>query len=206
MSEHCDAVPNQTKPLPIGPFGAILADPPWSFLSWSGKVGTAHRTANDHYRTMRENDLQNLPVQHSTAPDCALFLWTVDSHLDEAIRLGAAWGFRYKTVAFVWAKTTLKGTHRIGMGYWTRKQTEICLLFTKGAPKRMDCGIRQLIISPRREHSRKPDEQYERIERLVAGPYCELFARQRRPGWAAWGDQLPMESTMPDQEAVTTAP
>lgn len=174
---------------PQGRYGAILADPPWSFKSWSGKTGTPHRTANDHYTTTATTDLKDLPVASVAAKDCALFMWVVDSHIGEAIDLGRAWGFEIKTKAFTWVKTTEAGTPRIGMGYWTRKQTEICLMFTRGKPKRKDMGVRELIMSPRREHSRKPDEQYERIERLVAGPYLELFARQTWPGWTAWGNQ-----------------
>jgi N6-adenosine-specific RNA methylase IME4 len=175
--------------LPPGPFGAILADPPWAFKTWSGKTGTPHRTANDHYSTHAVRALAELPVRDAAASDCALFMWTVDSHVDQGIELAAAWGFAFKTIAFVWAKTNANGTFRIGMGYWSRKQTETCLLFTRGKPRRADKGVRQLIVAPRREHSRKPDEQYERIERLVAGPYLELFARQERPGWTVWGNE-----------------
>lgn len=178
------------KPLPSGPFGCVLADPPWSFKSWSGKTGTPHRSANDHYLTTETTALCDIPVADVAAKDCALFMWVVDSHIDQAIDLGRSWGFGLKTKAFTWVKTTKSGIPKIGMGYWTRKQTEICLLFTRGKVKRLDMGVRELIMSPRREHSRKPDEQYERIERLVAGPYLELFARQARPGWAAWGNEV----------------
>lgn len=173
-----------------GQYGCILADPPWAFKTWSGTHGTPHRTANDHYTIVRAPSLGSLSVGSVAAPDCALFMWSVDSHIDQAIELAKAWGFGFKTIAFVWAKTNANGTFRIGMGYWSRKQTETCLLFTKGKPKRQDKGVRQLIVAPRREHSRKPDEQYERIERLVAGPYVELFARQTRPGWDAWGNEV----------------
>lgn len=176
--------------LPAGRYGAILADPPWAFRTWSGKTGTPHRTANDHYGTVALHGLASLPVRDIAAPDAALFMWAVDSHLDAAIDLGRAWGFRFKTLAFVWAKTTARGTHRIGMGYWTRKQCEVCLLFTRGKPRRRSKGVRQLICAPRREHSRKPDDIYDRIEALVDGPYCELFGRQEWPGWTAWGDQV----------------
>jgi N6-adenosine-specific RNA methylase IME4 len=175
--------------LPRHHYGAILADPPWSFKTWSGKTGTPHRTANDHYRTQGARWLADLPVHTVAGDDCALFMWVVDSHVDQAIDLARAWGFGFKTVAFVWQKTTSKGTPRIGLGYWTRKGAEICLLFTRGTPKRKDKGVRQIIVAPRREHSRKPDEIHDRIERLVAGPYLELFARAKRPGWTVWGDQ-----------------
>ena len=176
-------------------YGAILTDPPWSFKTWSGKTGTPHRTANDHYMTVPEAGLASMPVADMAAPDCALFMWVVDSHMDEALRLGAAWGFKFKTVAFVWAKTTHLGNPMIGMGYWTRKQTESCLLFTRGKPARRSKGVRQLITSPRREHSRKPDAIYERVEALVGGPYLEMFARQRREGWDSWGNEVDKFST-----------
>ena len=130
-----------------------------------------------------------LPVEALAAKHAVMFMWVVDSHVDQAIELGKAWGFGFKTIAFIWMKTTAAGNPRIGMGYWTRKGAEVCLMFTRGKPKRLDKGVREMIVAPRREHSRKPDEQYERIERLVAGPYVELFARQSRPGWDSWGNQ-----------------
>ncbi len=175
--------------LPAGPFGCILADPPWAFKSFSGKTGTPHRSANDHYVTMPWEDIAALPVQEVAAKDCALFMWVVDSHLDVAIELARAWGFEFKTRAFTWRKLTSTGIARIGMGYWTRKQTEMCWLFTRGKPKRLSKGVREIIDAQRREHSRKPDEQYERIEALVGGPRLELFARTARPGWSAWGNE-----------------
>lgn len=173
-----------------GRYGCVLADPPWSFRTWSGRTGTPHRTAHDHYACQTIESIGLLPLPEVCAPDCAMFMWTVDSHIDQGIQLAKGWGFDFKTVAFVWCKTTAKGTPRIGMGYWTRKGAEICLMFTRGTPKRVDKGVRQVIIAPRREHSRKPDEQYERIERLVAGPYLELFARATRPGWCSWGNEV----------------
>lgn len=173
-----------------GGFGCVLADPPWSFKTWSGKTGTPHRTANDHYVTTATTALSDIPIESVCAPNCALFMWVVDSHIDQALELGRAWGFQLKTRAFTWRKLTKNGTAKIGMGYWTRKQTEMCLLFTRGKVKRKDKGVREIIDAPRREHSRKPDETYSRIERLVDGPYLELFARQAWPGWSAWGNQI----------------
>lgn len=178
------------EPLPSGPFGCILADPPWAFKTWSGTTGTPHRTANDHYVTTDTIALKDIPVADVVAKDCALFMWVVDSHIADAIELGRAWGFELKTRAFTWRKLAANGNARIGMGYWTRKQTEMCLLFTRGKVKRKDKGVREIIDAPRREHSRKPDETYSRIERLVDGPYLELFARQAWPGWTAWGNQV----------------
>jgi len=99
-------------------------------------------------------------------------------------------GFSYRTVAFTWVKTRAgRGTFPIGLGYWTRANPEQCLLATRGRPKRIARNVPQLIISPRREHSRKPDEVRTYIEHLIAGPYCELFARSRAPGWDAFGDE-----------------
>jgi N6-adenosine-specific RNA methylase IME4 len=170
-------------PLPRRQFGVLLADPPWAFRTWGGSNATPHRTATDHYITVEKTGLAGLPVASISATDAVLFMWIVDSHFDQGLALARAWGFNYKTLAFVWDKG------RIGMGLWTRKEAEVCLLFTRGKPKRIDKGVRQIIRAPRREHSRKPDEQYDRIERLVAGPYIELFARQQRPGWTAWGNE-----------------
>jgi N6-adenosine-specific RNA methylase IME4 len=111
--------------------------------------------------------------------------------LPQALEVGAAWGFRYVTKAFTWAKTNrTKPGFSIGLGYWTRGGTESCLLFTRGSPRRQSASMRELIVAHRREHSRKPDEARERIEAMLPGPYVELFCREPRPGWDAWGDQL----------------
>lgn len=131
-----------------------------------------------------------------------LLMWAVDPMIPQALELGASWGFTYKTVGFYWIKLRRKGSTRhllhheaahklfpMGTGYYTRANPEQCLLFTRGKPKRLSTAVRKLIVAPRRAHSQKPDEQYGRIEQLVAGPYLELFARQERMGWTAWGDQ-----------------
>ena len=117
-------------------------------------------------------------LQHSTSlpkDNSALFLWVVDSHLDQGIELMKRWGFDFKTIAFIWVKTCKSDPTkpRMGMGLWTRKQAEICIFGTRGKVPRRDKGVRQVIMAPRREHSRKPDEVYGRIERLVDGPYLE---------------------------------
>jgi len=201
-------------PLPTGPFGCILADPPWRFTTFSakgrGRCPDGPLTRNQsrqnsparHYDTMSLEDIKALPVQAAAARDCVLILWAVDPMIPEALEVGRAWGFKYKTTGIVWAKERRTTSRRgedltepdrkrfpMGTGYWFRANPEISLLFTRGSPKRLDAGICKLLIAPRREHSRKPDEQYERIERLVAGPYLELFARTTRPGWTAWGNE-----------------
>lgn len=179
-------------PRPSGGFRTILADPPWGFLTRTRGHQTPHRTKGDHYVTMDLAGLMRLPVRQMAAADCALVMWVVDSHFDQAIDVGRAWGFTFKTgKLFTWRKTTDDGERtRMGMGYWTRKETECAFLFTRGAPTRKSMGVRELIDAPRREHSRKPDEQYDRIEALLRGPYLELFARQERPGWTSWGNQV----------------
>jgi N6-adenosine-specific RNA methylase IME4 len=185
--------------LPRGYYGTILADPPWHFEVWedneTGQItGRSTRRAEKHYSTMTISGLCDLPVSILAAPDCALFMWIIDTHIERALKVGTAWGFKYKTKAFEWVKTKKDGTgYAFGMGFWTRKQTESCLLFTRGSPKRLDAGVGAIITAPRREHSRKPDEQYEKIERLIAGPYVELFARRYHPGWSSWGNGLARE-------------
>lgn len=137
--------------------------------------------------------MTRIPVSSVAADNCVLLMWVINPMLPQALELIDAWGFALKTVAFTWAKrTTRDASWHMGLGYWTRQNTEQCLLATRGKPKRRESAtnVPQLLVAPRREHSRKPDEQYERIERLVDGPYLELFARQAWPGWAAWGNQV----------------
>lgn len=173
-----------------GQYRAILADPPWHFQTW-GEGGARNVTAK--YNTMQAAEIAAMPVAQLAAPDCVLFIWVVWPKLFEAIEVIKGWGFTYKTCAFSWMKADPyrlfadDATPFAGMGYWTRANTEACLLATRGKPKRLNADVRQGIIAARREHSRKPDGIHERIERLVAGPYVELFARQSREGWDSWG-------------------
>jgi N6-adenosine-specific RNA methylase IME4 len=192
-------------------YAAILADPPWRFANWSDKgkdrcpdAPTAFNNQPErHYKTMPLEKIMALPVRELAARDCALFLYAIDSMLPQAYDVGRSWGFEFKTVAFYWVKLRKEGSKRgadqiewdkklfpIGTGYWTRPNPEQCLLFTRGEPRRRSTNVRKLIVAPRREHSRKPDETAERIEKLVDGPYVELFARTARDGWSAWGDQI----------------
>jgi N6-adenosine-specific RNA methylase IME4 len=130
-------------------------------------------------------------VSDLAAEDCVLFLWAVDPLLDKAFDLMRAWGFEYKTVAFYWVKQNMKSDGFFtGLGYWTRANPEQCLLGTRGNPRRLGKDVRKLVMDRRREHSRKPDQIRERIERLVRGPYLELFARDTKRGWDCWGDQF----------------
>lgn len=180
---HADThAAHNPNPLPNGQYGCLLVDPPWSFRTYAND-NVAPARGKQPYSVMSLADIKALPVNDVAAKDCLLFMWTV-SHLQAAaFDVAAAWGFQPVSVAFVWDKG------RMGMGYWTRQEVEICHLFKLGRPKRKSKGVRQLIRAPRREHSRKPDEVYERIEALVDGPYLELFARQAWSGWSAWGNE-----------------
>lgn len=184
--------------LPSGPFSCVLADPPWSY----GDKGFGKR-ANDlsvkgsfapeagRYSTMNLSDIKSLPVKEVTAKDCALFLWATSPLLPEAFEVISAWGFKYKTVAFCWSKTTSTGKEVANLGQWTMGNIELCLLATRGSPPRLIRTVRQLIVAQRREHSRKPVECYERVEALISGPRLEMFARERRLGWESWGNEVP---------------
>jgi N6-adenosine-specific RNA methylase IME4 len=173
-------------------FGAIYADPPWRWNARSPKGET--RSAQRYYSTMRSETIAALPIADLAAKDCVLFLWAIDAMLPQAMEVMNGWGFTYKTVAFTWVKTGRQpdrtGIFPIGTGFWTRANPEMCLLGTRGEPKRLSRAVPQLVIAPRGEHSRKPPEVRERIVELVRGPYVELFARERSPGWVSWGDQL----------------
>lgn len=179
-----------------GEYRLVYADPPWTFRTWSERG--KGRSPEAWYDCMTVAEIAALPVAEWCARDAVLLLWATDPLLPRAFEVIAAWGFSYRTVGFYWVKLRPGASPgRIserdfftGLGFWTRANPELCLLATRGRPKRRATDVRRLIVSPRREHSRKPDEVYERIERLVEGPYLELFARQRRPGWDAWGQEV----------------
>lgn len=185
-----------------GHYRAIYADPPWLFNNlWGGrprKVNGNYPSCaiERHYDLMTDEELCALPVVDLAAPDCVLFMWTCWPVLERSLKVLSAWGFTYKTCAFSWMKADPyrlfadDKTPFAGLGYWTRANTEPCLLATRGKPKRRHADVRQGIIAPRREHSRKPDEIHGRIERLVDGPYCELFCRTARAGWDVWGNEV----------------
>lgn len=171
-------------------YSVIYADPPWHFKTYSPKgMG---RSADRHYPTMSLDEIRALPVADISADDCALFLWTTMPFLQESLSVLEAWGFEYKTVAFVWVKQNKRAdTLFWGMGHWTRSNVELCLLATKGQPKRISTSVHQVIVSHVEEHSKKPDEVRDRITLLMgAVPRVELFARQKVGGWDAWGNEV----------------
>ena len=168
----------------------IYADPPWTFKTYSEK-GTG-RSPSQHYELMTKEDIQNLPISNIADDDCALFLWATYPCLEEALELIKKWGFEYKTVAFTWVKRNkISNSWFWGLGYWTRANAEICLLATKGKPKRVDKGVHSLVESRIEHHSKKPDEVRNRIVKLMGDlPRIELFARGVSAyGWDTWGDE-----------------
>jgi N6-adenosine-specific RNA methylase IME4 len=179
---------------PAHRYGLIYADPPWTFATYS-KKGKG-RSAEAHYDCMPLADIKTLPVADWAAADCVLLLWATDPLLDKALEVIRGWGFVYKTVGFYWVKQNRSAPRAgeapgffTGLGFWTRANPELCLLATRGHPHRRSRNVKKLIVSPRREHSRKPEEAYARIEALCEGPYLELFARAPRPGWDSWGQE-----------------
>lgn len=176
--------------LPMFHYRAIYADPPWRFENYSA-AGEA-KNAVQHYGCMDMDAIAALPVGDLAHGDgAALFLWATNPMLPEALQVMRRWGFRYATVAFTWAKRSrTDSAWHMGLGYWTRANTEICLLGVAGRVARRQRDVRELVVAPLREHSRKPDRVRDDIRRLVAGPYVELFARAAAPGWDVWGNQV----------------
>ncbi len=174
-------------------YQVILADPAWQYHVYD-KSDAAHGAATSHYETMSTREIAALPVGDMAAKDCALFLWVTDPLLPEGLEVMRAWGFRFVTVGFYWVKLNKDGTPWFGLGHYTRGNPEMCLLGLRGRPARLSKSVPKLIMSGRREHSRKPDEQYERIEALYGGPRLELFARYAWPSWDVWGNEI--ESTV----------
>jgi len=176
-------------PFPNKKYDIIYADPAWYFKSYSSKG--EGRNATQHYDCMSINDICNLPVGNISKNDCVLFIWVIDPMLPQAFEVIKAWGFKYKTVAFTWVKENKSEGYFTGFGYWTRANPEMCLLATKGKPKRISKSVRQLVMDKRREHSRKPDRIRNDIVELCGDlPRIELFARQQVDGWDNWGNEI----------------
>jgi N6-adenosine-specific RNA methylase IME4 len=172
-------------------FGTILADPPWRFQNKTGKVAPEHRRLN-RYGTMSFEDIMSLPVEQTAASTAHLYLWCPNALLPHGLAVMSAWGFTYKS-NIVWHKVRKDGgSDGRGVGFYFRNVTELVLFGVRGKNARTrEAGRRQvnLLATRKREHSRKPDEQYAIIEACSHGPYLELFARGTRPNWAVWGNE-----------------
>lgn len=168
-------------------YDIIYADPPWSYKVYS-KKGLG-RSAESHYKTMSIEDIRALPIKDLANKDCALFLWVTMPCLLEGLSTLDAWDFTYKTAAYVWVKQNKKADSLFwGMGFYTRANAELCILATRGNPKRVSAGVHQVVMSHIEEHSKKPQEVRNRIVKLMGDvPRIELFARQRAIGWDSWG-------------------
>ena len=186
-------------------YNVIYADPPWKY----GSERPCHQTsskhnrggATKHYNSMSLDDICGLPITEIAADDCVLFMWATFPKLFDSNKVMEAWGFEYKTCAFVWVKANKRVKKDMfgyvpfdpfmGMGRWTRSNVEICLLATKGKPQRINAGTRQVIYSPVMRHSQKPIEVANRIVSLCGDvPRVELFARGEKAGWDAWGNEI----------------
>ncbi|WP_302153028.1 MT-A70 family methyltransferase [Eubacterium ventriosum] len=168
----------------------IYADPPWQYRVYS-KKGQG-RSAENHYHTMNIKDIMALPVDKIADKDCILFLWITFPCLKEGIEVMERWGFKYKTCGFNWVKRNKKkNTYFMGLGFWTRSNSEVCLIGTKGQPKRVSKSVPQICDARIMEHSKKPAEIRERIVELCGElPRVELFARDKVKGWDSLGDEI----------------
>ncbi len=172
-------------------FGTILADPPWRFANRTGKMAPEHKRLS-RYSTMTLREIMELPVSQLALPHSHLYLWVPNALISEGLGVMKRWGFTYKT-NIVWHKIRKDGgPDGRGVGFYFRNVTELVLFGTRGNLRTLAPGRKQvnIILSRKREHSRKPDELYPIIEQCSPGPYLELFAREKRPGWTQWGDEV----------------
>ena len=173
-------------------FKIIYADPPWGYANKPSKNGTSRGFAGNHYSLMNLDEIKNLPVSEIADDDSVLFMWSTFPMIMDALETIKAWGFSYRTCAFVWVKKTSKGSNFWGCGYYTRSNAEICLLATKGKTlHRCSHSVHQIIESIPEKHSKKPDVVRSKIIELFGElPRIELFARERVEGWECWGDEI----------------
>lgn len=175
----------------------IYADPPWHFgdrVRSKGMGGYFYSLEDKHYKTMKTEEICNLPIKELASEQSILFLWTTDAHIPDALKVIDGWGFKYKTVAFHWLKKEKSGKNVCFMSKWTMKSSEICLLATRGTAHKLlkARNIRQLVEAERSTHSRKPQEIRDRIVQMFGNELSkvELFARQKTDGWDVWGNEV----------------
>lgn len=186
-------------------FGTILADPPWRFSNRTGKMAPEHKRLS-RYPTMTLEDIMRLPVSQLASQRSHLYLWVPNALILEGLAVMKAWGFAYKT-NLVWYKIRKDGgPDGRGVGFYFRNVTEVVLFGTRGSLRTLSPGRRQvnILLTRKREHSRKPDEFYDIIERCSPSPYLELFARHIRPGWTQWGNEIESNGIDINKIATTT--
>lgn len=173
-------------------YNIIYADPPWSYNARKNKNTKFGGGAMGHYNTMTTEDICRLHISEIANENCALFLWATFHRLREALLVMESWGFEYKTIAFNWVKINKNNNNPFfGIGYYTKSNSEVCLLGTIGKMKPISNKVSSIIISPREEHSKKPSVARNRIVQLFGDlPRVELFARERVDGWDAWGNEV----------------
>jgi N6-adenosine-specific RNA methylase IME4 len=188
-------------------FSVIYADPAWPWETWGGLSGKIRSAPDNHYGTSALDEIMKLPVAALAADNCALLMWCTGPHIaiGTHTKIIEAWGLKPSTFAFDWVKTNADGQGlHTGMGYWTRSNSEFCLIATKGSPLRLATDVHQIVMAPVGEHSAKPEEVRRRIERLFPGPYLELYGRKLVPGWTVWGNEIPRaDFTPPAMEATS---
>lgn len=179
----------------------ILADPPWLYNDRG-----CHGTVANHYKGMKIADICSIPINDIADKDCVLFMWAIYPMLREALKVIEAWGFNYKSIAFQWIKLNKKdGKPFFGLGYWTRGNSECCLLATKGKPKRKSASVFQLIQAPRARHSEKPEIVSDKIVELMGDlARIELFARKKRDGWDSVGLEIDGMDILDSIKLLTT--
>lgn len=170
-------------------YSIVYADPPWSY---NDNGPNRRGGSGQYYPSMSLEDICNLDVSQISDENCVLFLWATFPNLQESLITIKSWGFEYKTIAFNWVKKNKKSDSWFwGMGNWTRSNSEICLLATRGKPKRMSAGVHSVIDTPIQHHSKKPDIIREKIVELCGDlSRIELFARQKTEGWEVWGNEV----------------
>ena len=170
----------------------IYADPPWKYNSRANHKTKFRGGACGHYDLMSMEEIKELPIRELADENCVLFLWVTFPYLKEQIKLFEHWGFEYKTLGFSWLKQNPKNRKLFfGVGYYAKSNCEVCLMGIKGKMKPVSNKVSSAILSPREEHSKKPDEVRDRIVQLFGDiPRIELFARQKTPGWDVWGNEV----------------